>query len=49
MTRYIGKNEILNTKNIKFNSVAISVLWREPPRLCRGQINVGGIRRPWET
>ena len=29
MTRYLGRNEILNTKYIEFNSVAISVLWLE--------------------
>ena len=46
MTRYkIGRNEILNTKDIEFNSVAISVLWHELPRLCRGQINVAGRKR----
>ena len=38
-------NKILNTKDIEFNSVAISVLCHEPPMLCRGQINVAGIRR----
>ena len=32
-------------KDIEFNSVAISVLWHELPRLSRGQINVAGIRR----
>ena len=45
MTRYLGRNEILNTKDIEFNSVAISVLWHEMSRLCRGQIKVAGIRR----
>ena len=43
MTRYLGRNEILNTKHIEFNSVVISVLWHEPPMLCRGQINVAGM------
>ena len=45
ITRYLGRIEILNTKDIEFNSVAISVLWHELPRLCRGHINVAGIRR----
>ena len=45
MTRYLGRNKILNTKDIEFNNVAISVLWHELPRLCRSQINVAGIRR----
>ena len=45
ITRYLGRNEILNMKDIEFNSVAISVLWHELPRLCRGQINVAGICR----
>ena len=45
MTRYLGRNDILNTKDIEFNIVAISELWHELPRLCRGQINVAGIRR----
>ena len=40
MARYLGRNEFLNTKYIEFNSVAISVLWHELPRLCRGQIKV---------
>ena len=40
-----GRNEILNTQGIEFNSVAILVLWHELPRLCHGQINVAGIRR----
>ena len=44
MTRYLGRNEILNTKEIEFNSVAISVLCIELSRLTRGQINVAGIR-----
>ena len=43
MTRYLGRNDILNTKDIEFNSVAISVLWHALPRHNRGQINVGGI------
>ena len=46
MTRYLGRNEIVTTKDIKFNSVAITVLWwHEPPMLCRVHINVAGIRR----
>ena len=34
--------DILNTKDIEFNSVAISVLWHELSRLPFGQINVAG-------
>ena len=45
MTRYLGRNKILNTKDIEFNSVTISVLWHELLRLYRGQITVAGIRR----
>ena len=37
--------EMLNTKDNEFNSVAILLLWHEPPILCRGQSNVAGIRR----
>ena len=45
MTQYLGRNKILNTKDNELNSVAISLLWHEPPMLYRGQINVAGIRR----
>ena len=48
MTRYLGRNEILNTKDNEFDSVAILLFWHEPPMLCRGQINVAGIRRRYE-
>ena len=41
---YLGRKDILYTKNYEFNRVAIFLLWHEPPRLCRGQINVAGIR-----
>ena len=30
---------MLNTKDNEFNSVAISLLWHEPPMLCRSYIN----------
>ena len=33
MTRYLGRNEILTTKDNEFKSVAISLLWHEPPML----------------
>ncbi len=33
MTRYLGRNEILNTKNIEFKSAAIFPVWHELPRL----------------
>ena len=49
MTRYLGRNEILNTKNIEFNNAAFFLVWHELPRLCCGQINVAGIRRRQET
>ena len=49
MTRYLGRNEILNTKNTEFNSAAIFQVWHELPRLRRSQINVAGIRRRQET
>ena len=42
MTLYLGKNEILNTKNNEFNSAAIFPVWHELPRLRRGKINVAG-------
>ena len=44
MTRYLGRNEIFNTKNNEFNSAAIFPVWHELPRLCCGKINVAGIR-----
>ena len=49
MTRYLGSNKILNTKNIEFNSPAIFPVWRELPMLRSGQINVAGIRRRQEA
>ena len=49
MTRYLRKNELLDTKDNEFKSVAISLLWHEQPILCRGQINVAGIWRRYET
>ena len=49
MTRYFGRNKILNTKNNEFNSAAIFPVWHELPVLYRGQINVAGIRRRQET
>ena len=33
MTRYLGRKEILNTKNNQFNSAAMFALWHEPPML----------------
>ena len=45
MTRYLGRCEILNTKNNEFNSAAIFPIWHELPRLRGGQISVSGIRR----
>ena len=44
MTRYLGRNKILNTKNNEFNSAAIFPVWHEMPRLRRGQINVAGMK-----
>ena len=41
----LRQKRFLNTEYIEFNSVAISVLWHELPRLYRGQINVVGERR----
>ena len=41
----LRQRQKINTKDIELNSVAISVLWHELPRLWRGQINVTGIRR----
>ena len=49
MTRYLGRNEILNTKNNEFNYAAIFPVWHELPMLHRGQINVANIRRWQET
>ena len=49
MTRYVGRNELLNTKNNEFNSAAIFPIWHELPILLRGQINVADIRRRLET
>ena len=49
MARYLGRNEILNTKNNEFNSAAIFPVWHELPMLRGGQINVAGIRRRQET
>ena len=45
----LGRNEVLNTKTNELNSAAIFPVWRELPRLRRGQINVAGIRRRQET
>ena len=45
MTRYLGRNEILNAKNNEFNDAAMFPVWHELPRLHRGQINVAGIYR----
>ena len=44
MTRFLGRKEILNTKNNEFNSAIIFSLWHESSRLCRCQANVPGIR-----
>ncbi len=49
MTRYLARNEILNTKNNEFNDAAMFPVGHELPRLRRGQINVAGIRRRQET
>ena len=52
MTRYLGRDEILKTKNIESDSAVIFPVWRELPRLRCGQINlagIGGIRRRQET
>ena len=45
MTRYLDRNEILNTENNEFNSAVIFPVWHELPRLRRGKVNVAGIRR----
>ena len=42
MTRYLGRNEIVNTKNNEFNSAAIFPVWHELQMLRSGQINVAG-------
>ena len=44
MTRYLGRNEILNTKHNQFNSAVMFPVWHELLRLRRGQINVAGMR-----
>ena len=49
MTRYLGRNEIVSTKNKEVNSAAILPVWHELPMLRGGQINVAGIRRRQET
>ena len=49
MTRYLGRNDILNMKNNEFNDVAMFPVWHELPMLLRGQINVVGIHRRQET
>ena len=49
MTRYLGRNETLNTKNNEFNSAAMFQVWHELSRLLRGQIYVAGIGRRQET
>ena len=49
MTRYLGRNEILNTKKTEFNRAAILPVWHELSMLRRGQINMVGIRRWQET
>ena len=46
---YLGRNEILNTKNNEFIGVAIFPVWHELPRLYSGQINMAGIGRRQET
>ncbi len=49
MTRYLVRNEILNTKNNEINSAATFLVWHEMPMLHRGHINGAGIRRRQET
>ena len=49
MAQYLGRNEIVNTKNNEINSAAIFQVWHELPRLRCGQIHVGGIRIRQET
>ena len=49
MTRYLGRNEILNKTNNEFYSAAMFPVWHELSRLRRGQINVAGICRREET
>ena len=43
MTRYFGRNGILNTKNNDFNSAVIFAVWHELLMLRCGQINVAGV------
>ena len=43
MTRYLGRNEILNTKDNEFSSVAFSLLWHASLRRGRCLVNVAGI------
>ncbi len=43
MTRYLGRNGILNMKNNEFNSAAIFPIRHELRMLLRGQINVADI------
>ena len=45
MTRYLGRNDILNTKNNELNRAATLPVWHDLQMLRRGQINVAGIRR----
>ena len=49
MTRYLGRDEILNTKKNEFNSATIFPVWHELSRLRCGQINVADIHRRQET
>ena len=49
MTRYLERNDILNTKNNEFNSAAIFPVSHELYVLRCGQINVAGIRRRQDT
>ena len=49
MTRYLERNDILNTKNNEFNSAAIFPVSHELYMLRCGQINVAGIRRRQDT
>ena len=38
MTRYLGRNEIVNMKNNEFNSAAIFPVWHELPMLRSGRL-----------
>ena len=49
MTRCLGRNEILNTKNNEFNDAAMFPVWHELPMLLHGQMNVVGVRIRQET